>query len=458
MKGFAFASALATIGAVTASPTTTDQEPPSKRADSFPVVTVSGNAFWKGKERFYLRGIDYQPGGSSANEDPLGDTDVCLRDIANFKDLGVNTIRVYAVDNTANHDKCMKALQDAGIYLVLDVNNPKYSINRGDPGPSYNAKYLQSVFATVEMFAAYPNTLAFFSGNEVINDEKDTDKSAPYVKAVTRDMKNYMNSRGLRKVPVGYSAADVSSNRLQTAQYMNCGSDDMRSDFFAFNDYSWCNTDFKKSGWDQKVKNFTDYGLAIFLSEYGCIDNRPRKFEELEAMMSSEMTGVYSGGLMYEYSYEDNKYGIVQLKGGLKAKTVEKLDEYDAFKSALKNNPAPTGSGGAASTTHSVSCPASSAGWQVDPSLVPQMPSQAEKYMKSGAGKGPGFDLTGDGSQNAGDSGTATASVATGSASPTSGAKESDSAGITTVGPVDKVPFIITGLALFLTLFGTLLL
>jgi hypothetical protein len=170
---------------------------------------------------------------------------------------------VYAVDNTANHDKCMQALQDAGIYLVLDVNNPKYSINRGNPGPSYNAKYLQSVFATVEMFAKYPNTLAFFSGNEVINDEKDTDKSAPYVKAVTRDMKNYMNTRGLRKVPVGYSAADVSSNRMQTAQYMNCGTDDMRSDFFAFNDYSWCNSNFKQAGWDQKVKNFTDYGIAI---------------------------------------------------------------------------------------------------------------------------------------------------------------------------------------------------
>ncbi|KAF5127546.1 1,3-beta-glucanosyltransferase gel1 [Metarhizium brunneum] len=458
MKGFAFASALAAIGAVTASPTPTEQEPPTKR-DSFPTVTVSGNAFWKGKERFYLRGIDYQPGGSSANEDPLGDTDVCLRDIANFKDLGVNTIRVYAVDNTLNHDKCMQALQDAGVYLVLDVNNPKYSINRGDPGPSYNAKYLQSVFATVDMFARYPNTLAFFSGNEVINDEKDTDKSAPFVKAVTRDMKNYMNTRGLRKVPVGYSAADVSSNRLQTAQYMNCGSDDMRSDFFAFNDYSWCNTNFKQSGWDQKVKNFTDYGLAIFLSEYGCIDNRPRKFEEIEAMMSSEMTGVYSGGLMYEYSYEDNKYGIVELKGGLKAKTVDKLDEYDAFKSALKNNPAPTGAGGAASTTHSVSCPTSNAGWQVNPSLVPQMPSQAEKYMKDGAGKGPGFDLSGDGSQNAGDSGTSTASVTGGAASPTgSGAKESDSAGVTTFGPVEKAPFIITGMVVFFTLFGTLLL
>ncbi|KAK2591439.1 1,3-beta-glucanosyltransferase [Conoideocrella luteorostrata] len=459
MKAFALASALAAIGTVTASPTPTEQEPPSRRA-GVPTVTVSGNAFYAGKDRFYLRGIDYQPGGSSANEDPLGDTEVCLRDIEKFKALGVNTIRVYAVDNTLNHDKCMKALEDAQIYLVLDVNNPKYSINRKTPGPSYNAKYLQSVFATVEMFAKYSNTLAFFSGNEVINDEKDTDKSAPYVKAVTRDIKNYINTRGLRKIPVGYSAADVSQNRMQTAMYMNCGSDDMRSDFFAFNDYSWCNTDFKKAGWDQKVKNFTDYGLPIFLSEYGCIDNRPRKFEEVAAMMKSEMTGVYSGGLMYEYSYEDNKFGIVKLDG-LKGKSVSEMDEFAAFKSALSANPAPTGNGGAASTTHAVSCPTSDASWQVNPSLVPEMPSQAQKYMKDGAGKGPGFELDGDGSQNAGDSGTATASVTGGQASPTSGNgknKESDNAGVSTLGPVDKAPFILTGLTFAFTLFGALLL
>jgi hypothetical protein len=210
-----------------------------------------------------MRGVDYQPGGASANIDPLADPETCLRDIKEFEDLGINTIRVYAVDNSKDHDECMKALDEAGIYLVLDVNSPKYSINRADPHVSYNADYLQSVFATVEMFAQYENTAAFFSGNEVINDEPDTDLSAPYVKAVTRDIKNYIRSRGLRRIPVGYSAADVSSNRKETADYFNCGSDDMRSDFFAFNDYSWCNTDFQKSGWDQKVKTFSDYGLPI---------------------------------------------------------------------------------------------------------------------------------------------------------------------------------------------------
>ena len=195
--------------------------------------------------------------------DPLADATTCKRDIAEFTKLGLNTVRVYTVDNTANHDECMAALAAAGMYLVLDVNTPLYSLNRATPAPSYNSVYLQNIFATIDKFANYTNTLAFFSGNEVINDDTTT-SAAPYVKAVTRDMRQYIGSRGYRQIPVGYSAADVDSNRLEMAQYMNCGTDDERSDFFAFNDYSWCDpSSFQISGWDQKVKNFTGYGIPI---------------------------------------------------------------------------------------------------------------------------------------------------------------------------------------------------
>jgi hypothetical protein len=242
---------------------------------------------------------------------------------------------------------------------------------------------------------------------------------------------------------------------MQTAQYFNCGSDDMRSDFFAFNDYSWCNSDFKTSGWDVKVKNFTDYGLPIFLSEWGCIENRPRTFDELSALMSSEMSSVYSGGLMYEYSLEENDYGIVQIKNG----KVDELDEFELFKKALADNPSPTGDGGASTSTHAVDCPPKDADWNVDPDFVPEMPKEAEKYMKQGAGTGPG--LKGPGSQTAGDSGTSTASTTGGVPSPT-GSSSSDGGD----GNSDdegaamslQAPLFVTALALSFGLFGTLLL
>ena len=202
-------------------------------------------------------------GGSSANSDPLADSAGCTRDVPEFTKLGINTIRVYTVDNTANHDDCMSALSAAGIYLILDTDNSQYSLNRDDPAKSYNSVYLQSVFATIDAFEGYSNTLAFLSGNEVVNAANNTN-CAPYVKAVTRDMKNYITARGYRQIPVGYSAADVDAIQEVMAEYLNCGSDDVRSDFYAINDYSWCDpSSFTTSGWDTLVANYTGYGIPL---------------------------------------------------------------------------------------------------------------------------------------------------------------------------------------------------
>jgi Glucanosyltransferase len=54
------------------------------------------------------------------------------------------------------------------------VNTPNDSIDRFDPASSYNAIYLQHVFATIDAFKSYTNVLGFFSGNEVINDVNTT--------------------------------------------------------------------------------------------------------------------------------------------------------------------------------------------------------------------------------------------------------------------------------------------
>ena len=79
----------------------------------------------------------------------------------------------------------MALLDQAGIYVILDgnfqslaaliiVNTPNDSINRDDPADSYNAIYLQHVFATIDAFKIYDNTLGFFAGNEVINNATNT--------------------------------------------------------------------------------------------------------------------------------------------------------------------------------------------------------------------------------------------------------------------------------------------
>ncbi|KAF2865530.1 Glucanosyltransferase-domain-containing protein [Massariosphaeria phaeospora] len=409
MKTFTFAAISSALAAsVAASPSV------AKRAIA--PVTVKGNAFFAGDQRFYVRGVDYQPGGEADAKDPIADAANCKRDLEKFKDLGVNTIRVYTVDNTANHDECMNALADAGIYLALDVNTPKYSINRLEPEISYNKVYLQSLFATIDAFAKYDNTLLFFSGNEVINDDATT-SCAPFVKATTRDMKSYINARNYRKIPVGYSAADVDSNRIEMADYMNCGPDAIRSDFFAFNDYSWCSpSSFKTSGWDKKVETFKDYSLPLFLSEFGCIKN-PRDFGEIEALYGDDMTAVYSGGLVYEYSVEkEPKYGLVTIDGDSRTET----EDFQLLKAAFAKSKAPTGDAGYKTNGQASNCPDKSTNWNVTIAAdqLPALPPGTDEYFKNGAGTGPG--LQGSGSQTAGSKTTNLSSAADGAV--TSGA------------------------------------
>jgi 1,3-beta-glucanosyltransferase GAS5 len=160
----------------------------------------------------------------------------------------------------------MSLLADAGIYLAVDVTNSKYSLNRENQvalAASYNDVFLQSVFATIDTFARYDNTLLFFAGNEVISKDEET-WAAPYIKAVIRDMKQYIKARIYRTIPVGYSATDLPGSNIQLANYMNCGPDEDRADFTAFNDYSWCGPqDFDSSSWGNKTKIFSNYSIPL---------------------------------------------------------------------------------------------------------------------------------------------------------------------------------------------------
>lgn len=357
-------------------------------------IEVKGNAFFvkNSSERFYIRGVDYQPGGSLKLYDPLADPSTCERDIKYFEDLGVNTIRVYLVDNTANHDECMQKLADAGIYLILDVNIPRALIAR-DSGAncSYNTMYLNEVLATVKVMSQYNNTLGFFAANEVINDVLTT-PAATYVKAVVRDIKNFQRNTDLRLIPVGYSAADVEENRLQTAEFFNCGDDEMaRVDMFGFNDYSWCGRlSFTLSGYNQKVEAYGNYSVPLFLSEFGCNKATPRPFSEIALIFSTKMLPVFSGGLVYEYSEEGSNYGLVSISSD--NTTVTTNQDFANLKLQLAANPNPTGDGGYHSALPHSDCPPKSSNWAANNTL-PDTPKGALKYIKGVAEpEGNGFD------------------------------------------------------------------
>ena len=267
----------------------------------------------------------YQPGGSAGfmpqlGVDPLSNGTTCLRDAALMQMLGINTVRIYNLDPTINHDECASIFNDVGIYMILDVNTPlpNESINSGDPSSSYDSTYLEQIFGVVEAFKTYPNTLGFFSANEVIDATATAATDPPYIRAVTRDLKNYIAKHSSRTIPVGYSAADVRPVLVDTWEYLQCAingstSDMSRSDFFGLNSYSWCGptATYESSGYNVLVADFSNTTIPVFFSEYGCNIIEPRVWDEVQTLYSPMMTGVMSGGLAYEFTEDSNNFGLV---------------------------------------------------------------------------------------------------------------------------------------------------
>jgi len=182
----------------------------------------------------------------------------------------------------------------------------------------------------------------------------------------------------------------------------------MRADFVAVNDYTWCTGEnLEGSQWQKKTKLFANYSIPIFFSEFGCIANPPRQFHEIKALYSPNMTPVFSGGLVYEYSMNRRvgpnaearfEYGLVEIKND--TNTITELDDFKKVQT-LFGQPLPNDVGGYKASGKPSACPRNSSKWDPIPppaakdgvkySSVPSMPQDAEEYMRNGAGTAPGF-------------------------------------------------------------------
>ncbi|PVU95600.1 hypothetical protein BB559_002685 [Furculomyces boomerangus] len=341
-------------------------------------IIVKGSKFFNSKtgSEFFVKGIAYQPEKGDpdpGNQDPLADPVGCSRDAPRMKELGVNVIRVYQTDSKKNHDKCVKAFADNGIYLMLDIATSSNAIVRNHP--YWDTDLFTAFRNKIDAFSGYDNVLGFIAGNEVANDVATT-PSAAFVKAAIRDIKGYLKANKLQ-FPVGYASNDEPSIRDQLKDYFVCGSDqEAMADFYGINLYTWCSNDmtFETSGYQKVVQEYTGYNIPVLLSEYGCIAQRPRSFGDTKALFSDDMTSVFSGGFMYMYTQEPNDYGIVDVSYGNSDLT--KLAEYSIFGDVL-NKVSPNGVSMSSYkfSANNVNCPSASDSWKVNPNTLPPTPS-----------------------------------------------------------------------------------
>ncbi|RCH81044.1 1,3-beta-glucanosyltransferase gas1, partial [Rhizopus stolonifer] len=337
-----------------------------------PIVT-KGSKFFDSvtKEQFFIKGVAYQPRTQMSTVektiDPLAEPEACARDAPLMAKLGTNVLRVYEVDPRKNHDACMKSFADAGIYLLLDIATPRFSVNR--KVPEYGIQLYEAYKATVNAFTKYDNLFGFIAGNEVTNDKTNTQASA-YVKASLRDIKAYVKSASNRAIPVGYASNDDEFIRDDIKDYFNCGEPETQADFFGINLYEWCGTStFQKSGFKDRTRELENYSKPVFLSEYGCNLVTPRPFTEVAAIYGPEMTGIWSGGVVYEWTQENNRYGLVRITDSGEA---ELLEDYNNLKQQMeKTKPIGVKMDAYNEKKPESNCPAISATWKASSSLPP---------------------------------------------------------------------------------------
>ncbi|EPE07390.1 beta (1-3) glucanosyltransferase [Ophiostoma piceae UAMH 11346] len=426
---------------------------------SVPTISAVGNKFFtEDGSQFFIKGVAYQ----LSPDDPLIDGDQCARDVELMKTLGVNTIRVYHVDATANHDSCMSALADAGIYTLIDLDTfTSYILSPTVSGASWTQDQYDSYAAVIDAFAGYDNVLGFFVGNEVIAQASQS-QAAPYIKAAAADMKAYRDKKKYRNIPIGYSAADIAELRPMLQDYLTCGGKPEETiDFFSLNSYEWCDpSTYATSGYTNLEAMAKDYPVPIFFSETGCNTPGPRTFDDQTAIFGPEMNADWSGSIIYEWIQEANNYGLITYGNGEKSDNAPRSGTPKPMTPDFANLKAqwatltPKGVASADYDPKSVStrdCPASTAsGWLVDgnvplptvgsdvtyevPSNTPASgaaapTSTAETGKSAATGKTAGTGTAATGTAATGTAATGTATTGTSTKSATGTAASSAATG-----------------------------
>lgn len=130
---------------------------------------------------------------------------------------------------------------------------------------------------------------------------------------------------------IGYAAIDGADNlRDPLANYFSCDPSNTNSgstaiDLFGLNNYEWCGNSTFADSYTDTENNFAGYNVAAYFSEYGCVPaSGARPWTEVGALLSSDMSPVWSGGIAFSYfpaASAAGQFGMVTLSSDNKTVT-----------------------------------------------------------------------------------------------------------------------------------------
>ncbi|KAF2108264.1 Glucanosyltransferase-domain-containing protein [Lophiotrema nucula] len=310
-------------------------------------ITIKGSHFFysSNQTEVFVRGIAYlDPNNTQASSGLLADTEGCKRHVIFLRQLNINLVHVGYVEPGKDISSCMEALADADIYVLASLN--RGHIWSEDTGASWNTSLMLEFTTAVDLIAPYTNTFGFVIDDITLGNSNYW----PYQKAAIRDMKQYIQDKRYRDIPVGFTI--LAPNQLigeepflSEIDFMTCN--EHRADFVAIqldlDSVNNCEID------PNKFNEQVSYGIAgkiysrtqlpTVMTHYGCTTDRfnenldHRNYSIVPSLYDASASEVLSGAIAHEYFQRENPdYGLVSV---ISPFSVTAVPGFTALSSAL---------------------------------------------------------------------------------------------------------------------------
>lgn len=301
------------------------------------IVSVKGKFLIKADgTRFIIRGIAFP----ISAEPGIADVDGWIRVLhqLNSLELMYNTVRVYTMDPSIDYSPFFNEAASLGIYVMVPLTAAKGDgvLRRDIAAPAcYSEQLFQYGVASLKNYLRYPNVIAGFIGNEVVN-SLESWNAAPCLKAYTRDLKNYMKDTMGRSLPIVYAAQHDSYSAAVTpsmsmrliSDYLTCVDDSGSNvtsasesiDIFGVNIESWCSSKntfrYDEQGTDGSLyvlwNDMHGSNVPLVFTEIGCphyLYNRDNGLKSPDGtrdwlevpVVLHDMADTWSGLIAYAY-------------------------------------------------------------------------------------------------------------------------------------------------------------
>jgi 1,3-beta-glucanosyltransferase GAS1 len=295
-----------------------------------------------------MRGIVYVDSGRTAPRpgtfvDALVDRAGCARDLPYLQKLGVNTLVVRDLRSDADHGACMRVFETAGIYILALIDG---AVSDGGASASevpyiaLDRSLTEYALGQVDALHGFKN----FLGIIVALDDFDSFyvQRLALRKALVRDTKAHIKSRGYRTIPVGTVGANHGTTSVP--DFLSCGtSDGLAADFYMIDGMIDSADSCKDSSWDtEKLLALYQNNPTPILLEYSC-KKENNSFSGVPALYGDRMAQVFSGG--FAYSWFDGHWNHTRKNqvAEIKGESVKTLAGFDLLSSQLAQaTPVPT--------------------------------------------------------------------------------------------------------------------